>query len=118
MLAAPVDARRSECVDRPEPNSNAVLSGGSSAATFSRNSQLRGGSIQAGISALGSAVALNSATRRCNWSSRLALAEAGLDSAITFQNSFHHFDPHRQSRLVFEQSNQREPGQFEQVPNE
>jgi len=66
MLAAPAEAQRSECVERPEPNSNAVLPGGRSAATFSRNSQLRGGRTQAGTSAVDRAAPLNSATRRCS----------------------------------------------------
>jgi hypothetical protein len=54
--------------------------------------------------------------RRSSPFSSEALAAAGLDSAITLQNSFQHFDTQGKSRLVFEQSNRREPGQFEQMP--
>src|SRR6478672_3697996 len=48
----------------------------------------------------------------------MALPGVGLDSAITFQNSFHHFDSQAQSRLVFEQSNHAKPAHFEEMPNE
>ena len=51
MLAVAADARRNAWVDRPEPNSKARLSSGKSAATSSRNWQLKGGKIQAGVSA-------------------------------------------------------------------
>src|SRR5688572_16451544 len=54
--------------------------------------------------------------RRSSRFSSEALAAAGLDSAITLQNSFQHFDTHGKSRLVFEQSNRRKPGQLERVP--
>ena len=50
MLAVPVEARRSEWVERPDPNSNAVLPAGNSAAISSRNRQLVAGRIQAGAS--------------------------------------------------------------------
>jgi hypothetical protein len=51
MLAVPAEARRSECVERPEPNSNALLPGGKREETSSKNPQLAGGRIQAGTSA-------------------------------------------------------------------
>src|SRR5687768_2611270 len=54
--------------------------------------------------------------RRSSPFSSEALAAAGLDSAITLQNSFQHFDTQGKSRLVFEQSNRRKPGQLERVP--
>jgi hypothetical protein len=118
MLAVPAEVRRREWVERPEPNSKAVEPGGRSAAIFSRKRQLRGGRIQAGTSSVERAVPLYSSTRRSSWFSRVAVAGAGRDSAITFQNSFHHFDSHLQSRLVFPQSNHRKPRHFEQMPDE
>src|SRR5688572_507661 len=54
--------------------------------------------------------------RRSSRFSSEALAAAGLDSAITLQNSFQHFDTQGKSRLVFEQSNRREPGQLKRMP--
>ena len=37
---------------------------------------------------------------------------------ITLQNSFQHFETQSQSRLLFKQSNQREPSHLEEMPNE
>ena len=118
MLAVPAEARRREWVERPEPNSKAVEARGRRAATSSKNPQLLGGRIQAGTSSAERAAPLCFSTRRSSWFSSEAFSGARLDSAITFQNSFHHFDPRLQSRLVFPQSNQPEPGQLEQMPNE
>src|ERR1700682_503428 len=118
MLAVPAEVFLSECVERPEPNSKAMEPGGRRAATSSKNRQLRGGRIQAGISSVDRAAPLYSSTRRSSWFSSVAFAGARLDSAITFQNSFHHFDPRLQSRLVFPQSNHGEPPQLVTMPNE
>lgn len=50
MLAVPAEARRSACVECPEPNSNALLPAGRRAATSSKKRQLVAGRIQAGTS--------------------------------------------------------------------
>src|SRR5947209_11809759 len=118
ILAVAVAERRSEWVERPEPNSKALLAGGSKAATSSRNRQLVAGRIQAGTSASARDCRLYCWTRRSSCASSAGFVAAGLDSAITLQNSFQHFDTHFQSRLVFEQSNHSEPTELQQVPDE
>jgi len=50
MLAVPAEARRNEWVECPDPNSNALLPAGRSAATSSKKRQLVAGRIQAGTS--------------------------------------------------------------------
>ena len=51
MLVVAAEARRNAWVERPEPNSKALLPAGNSAATSSKKRQLKGGRIQAGVSA-------------------------------------------------------------------
>jgi hypothetical protein len=53
MLAVPAETRRNAWVECPDPNSNALLPPGRSAATSSKKRQLVAGRIQAGTSPAG-----------------------------------------------------------------
>lgn len=87
ILVRPEAVWRRTWVERPEPNSNALLSGGNNLRTSPNNLQLNGGRIHSGMAVSRWIRAYSATTRASSFSSGRTLSSAGC-SVVTVQSPF------------------------------